>query len=1765
MGGRAVVDRKVFGVSARVAAALVALVLGVVLCSAPGAQAAKSKSGKVDVAGAWYMVTEYVPTVYQNEELEAYNDGQLVGFEQLLKGHLRGSTAPRGEGYTSGDGNLEGTISGGSLGFTVTYYPINDPNQFENITYTGSVSSNEQAISGTFIFISEYKPCLTERERIEWEVEDHRSCRPEVEERSGTWTATRQTREPSEEERIEKREEREAKEAEKDPTVTSVEDVSTGSNEGSFLGGETLRIKGEGFKVPEGETPEVSFYLNGTYEMSEEATEISESEIEVKTPVNLDFLSSGAPEGDHALPLDVRVSYDVEEETEEGGRELLELTSPVSSGDIYEAHLPEVDSVTDSSTGTHRGPLDGGGDTLTLDGSGFIAPQGATATVSFMDEGETLGEPVQATIVSPTEIQVPAPDLSEYESRLVAGEETLNTDAIVTITYPSLQNDEVQSRAQRRGEYAEGETGDLYEAGSADTPVVSSVTDEGDGNDQGSIFGGETLKIDGSDFEVPEGGKAEVEFDWDGDPLGQPVDVSPDSSSEIEVTAPDFASFDSRVAAGQDDLPIDVRVIIVNSTDEAAESDVSAGDRYDADVPVVSSVVDEQTASASGSILGGDTLVVKGSGFEVPQGGSASVSFLGGGQKSLSEVMVTPVSATEIRLTAPDLSAFAAQAEEGVLATEVVVTISEGAEHVSSMPAGEESRDVYFADAPYVDSVTDEESGDAQGSAIGGDTLDVEGAGFRVPAGGSATVSFLEGETKKVLSEVDATPLSATELEVSSPDLSKDADDAELGELGVVVEVTISDGTGEVKSSHEEEASRDVFDAEFPVIDSVVDETTGAARGSILGGDVVQLKGVGLIAPQGASETVKAVDSHGTTLAEVQDAPVSASEMLVESPDLTAFVTAAVEGKLAVKFVVSISKGGSEVSSEGSGLAEDGDYEAFAPVVTSVRTEEAGEDHGTILGRDALVVVGSGFVVPEGGQATVSFLGEHGELLGASVDVTPVSATELEVVSPDLSDLVGEAKDGELQVSVVVSITDGLSEVSSQATSEPEDDLFSEIAPVVASVSNEETDKSAGGIAGGEELEIQGSGFEVPEEGKATVSFLDAETQEVLGQVEVTPVSATEIDVDSPDLSKDLSEAKGGVLATDVQVTIEDDVGASVASELVEGDEFAFNALAITSADAATFKVGDEGSMGITAEGPGPLTLKEAGALPEGVEFTDAGEGKATLSGTPGEGTAGTYPVTITASNGSEADATQAFTLTVQDVPGAPRNVKARAAVAAAEVSWDAPASDGEAAIEKYVVKATPGGQSVEVDATETSVKVEGLTVGVAYSFNVEATNSVGTGQAGESGNVVPTSTPLQGLQAATGTGGAPVSTEPVGLTGGQTMTATGEGAGTLETGFYGSDPVTKLPTATGFFDVATATGSTFSTITFQVCGVSPSTVIEWWNPAKQAWEPVSSQTKPAGSPLCITVTADTTSSPSVTDYSGTVFATTTTTPGVPTITSVTPNTGSDSGGTPVTIKGTNFQAGATVKIAQGRTLGPEAIPATQVEVLSPTEIKAVTGGKAKPGTYRVYVIEAAGTSSATNNAYFTYNTAPTITSITPPEGTINGGTQITITGTNFTPGATVKIAQGRTLGPEAIPATSIQVISPTEIKATTGGKAKAGTFQLYVITTAGTSPATPTTDEYTYTTTPTVTSITPPEGTVNGGTPITIKGTNFAPGATVKIAQGRTLGPEAIPATSIQVISPTEITATTGGHAKPGTWHLYVIQSAGTNTPTTANNYTYR
>jgi hypothetical protein len=115
-----------------------------------------------------------------------------------------------------------------------------------------------------------------------------------------------------------------------------------------------------------------------------------------------------------------------------------------------------------------------------------------------------------------------------------------------------------------------------------------------------------------------------------------------------------------------------------------------------------------------------------------------------------------------------------------------------------------------------------------------------------------------------------------------------------------------------------------------------------------------------------------------------------------------------------------------------------------------------------------------------------------------------------------------------------------------------------------------------------------------------------------------------------------------------ITITAANGVGTAATQSftLVVGDQ-----PAITSATSTSFGTGQAGTFMVTTSGVPAPALSESGTLPTGVSFTDNGNGTATLGGTPGSGTEGSYPITITAANGVGTAATQSFTLVVVQPP----------------------------------------------------------------------------------------------------------------------------------------------------------------------------------------------------------------------------------------------------------------------------------------------------------------------------------------------------------------------------------------------------------------------------------------------------------------------------------------------------------------------------------
>ncbi len=124
---------------------------------------------------------------------------------------------------------------------------------------------------------------------------------------------------------------------------------------------------------------------------------------------------------------------------------------------------------------------------------------------------------------------------------------------------------------------------------------------------------------------------------------------------------------------------------------------------------------------------------------------------------------------------------------------------------------------------------------------------------------------------------------------------------------------------------------------------------------------------------------------------------------------------------------------------------------------------------------------------------------------------------------------------------------------------------------------------------------------------------------------------------------------------------------------------------------------------------------------------------------------------------------------------------------------------------------------------------------------------------------------------------------------------------------------------------------------------------------------------------------------------------------GAPTVTSLNPAAGSPVGGNEVHIYGTGFTG---LSSAGAVRFGSK--NAISYEVISPSHIRAVAPSGTAGSTVDVTVTNPVGVSSVAGTGDDYAYGAPTVTLVEPNNGPTNGGTEVTITGTGFVPGAIV-------------------------------------------------------------------------------------------------------------------------------------------------------------
>ncbi|MEU8569588.1 IPT/TIG domain-containing protein [Streptomyces pathocidini] len=239
----------------------------------------------------------------------------------------------------------------------------------------------------------------------------------------------------------------------------------------------------------------------------------------------------------------------------------------------------------------------------------------------------------------------------------------------------------------------------------------------------------------------------------------------------------------------------------------------------------------------------------------------------------------------------------------------------------------------------------------------------------------------------------------------------------------------------------------------------------------------------------------------------------------------------------------------------------------------------------------------------------------------------------------------------------------------------------------------------------------------------------------------------------------------------------------------------------------------------------------------------------------------------------------------------------------------------------------------------------------------------------------------------------------------------------------------------------------------------------------------------------------------------------------------ITPNSGPTGGGQTVTITGTNLSGTTAVKFGSKNATNVTNVNATTVTAVSPSGA----------GTVGVTLTTPGGTSNPIS--YF-YLQSPLISSLSPTAGSTAGGTTVTITGNNLN-NATVDFGANPGTVTNTT-ATSITVTSPA---------GAAGNVTVTVTTNAGTVNA----GSFTYVADPTITTIAPNQGSTDGGTIVTITGTNLTTTQSVTF-DGNT-------APGLQINNDTEIVVTTPAGTAGA---VDVVVTTSGNSVTSIGGFTY-
>ena len=221
-----------------------------------------------------------------------------------------------------------------------------------------------------------------------------------------------------------------------------------------------------------------------------------------------------------------------------------------------------------------------------------------------------------------------------------------------------------------------------------------------------------------------------------------------------------------------------------------------------------------------------------------------------------------------------------------------------------------------------------------------------------------------------------------------------------------------------------------------------------------------------------------------------------------------------------------------------------------------------------------------------------------------------------------------------------------------------------------------------------------------------------------------------------------------------------------------------------------------------------------------------------------------------------------------------------------------------------------------------------------------------------------------------------------------------------------------------------------------------------------------------------------------------------------PTVTSITPSSGTNTATLPVTIIGTNYRTGATVTITNGSTV--KSVPGM---VTGGTKISCSLPLTSLPiGLYNLTIRNTDGSYIVHPDAFQVKNPTPVITTYNPSSGFNTSTMQIVLTGSGYASGCQVTLTNQSITIPGAISSFSTTKLLGTFILTGT----PAGIYTLKVTNPGGQNATKPFTVSAPGNS-PVITNFTPSSGVNTAALPFIINGLNFRSGATVIITNNTT------------------------------------------------------